>query len=312
MASSSLKRSWQSWLKSFILYQKAQGLAQRTIDDYNYHVQHFFKAYPDALKDYETLQESVLDYFAKSNSLAPATFNTRRKCLRCFFGWLKEKGVIPENPILEIRHRKEDKIPRSAPEEALEKLLSLPNKKTFAGLRDYALIVFTLDTGIRPKEAFGLIPENFNLEIGQVEIPAAIAKTRQSRILPLHPQTVFAVSELLMARPRHWSTNVPVFCTEDGRPLNRNQWARRMRQYSSALGVKIKPYSLRHSFALLFLRNGGNAFSLQSMLGHTNMDMTSKYVYLSKNDIETAHKDASPINRILSKTKRIRNIKPRD
>jgi site-specific recombinase XerD len=109
----------------------------------------------------------------------------------------------------------------------------------------------------------------------------------------LHPQTVFAVSELLMAGPQHWSANVPVFCTEDGRPLNRNQWARRMRQYSSALGVKIKPYSLRHSFALLFLRNGGNGFSLQSMLGHTTMDMTSKYVYLSKNDIETA-REGSP------------------
>jgi integrase/recombinase XerD len=42
-------------------------------------------------------------------------------------------------------------------EDALGKLVSAPNLNTFAGIRDYALILLQLDTGIRPKEALTLI-----------------------------------------------------------------------------------------------------------------------------------------------------------
>lgn len=63
----------------------------------------------------------------------------------------------------------------------------------------------------------------------------------------------------------------------------------------------------RHSFALLYLRKGGNAFSLQNTLGHEDMSMTKRYVNLSGQDLKEIHKTASPLNSLLnSKVKRKR------
>lgn len=136
-----------------------------------------------------------------------------------------------------------------------------------------------------------------------------VSKTRKRRLLPMLPQSVIVVAELLQARYQGWQDTVPVFCTEEGGMMRKDQWARRMREYSEKIGKKITPYQLRHSFALLFLRNGGNAFGLQHMLGHTTMEMTEKYVYLSKSDVEDVHYTASPLNRLLPPKKRIRKIK---
>lgn len=294
----------------FLLYKKAQGLAERTLQDYEYNIGLFFREYPNALKDDETLEMAVLEYFSSIGHLAPATFNSRRKNLNTFFLWLKdEKGIIEQNPICHIKRRKEEKLPRASDEETLAKLLKAPDITTFAGLRDYALIVLTLDTGIRPGEAFGLLKKDFDLETGQIEIPAEVAKTRTRRILPILPQTVLAIAELIQARHKYWPDTVPVFCTENGGKLGKNQWGRRMIEYSEKIGKKVTPYQLRHSFALLFLRNKGSAFHLQQMLGHTTMEMTEKYVYLSKSDVDEVHYTASPLNRLLPPKKRIRKIK---
>jgi len=294
----------------FLLYKKAQGLAERTLKDYEYNIGLFFKAYPRALKNDETLEMAVLEYFAGIGHLAPSTFNSRRKNLNTFLDWLRdEKKVIKKNPIKSIKRRKEEKMPRASDEDTLSKLLQAPNRSTFAGLRDYALIVLTLDTGIRPGEAFGLLKKDFDLEKGQVEIPAEVAKTRTRRILPILPQTILAIAELIQSRHKYWPDTVPVFCTENGGKLGKNQWGRRMIEYSEKIGRKVTPYQLRHSFALLFLRNKGSAFHLQQMLGHTTMEMTEKYVYLSKSDVDEVHYTASPLNKLLPPKKRIRKIK---
>ncbi|WP_207744497.1 tyrosine-type recombinase/integrase [Desulfallas sp. Bu1-1] len=95
----------------------------------------------------------------------------------------------------------------------------MPNKKTFAGLRDYALILLILDTGIRPKEAFSLLVSDINLRNLNVVIRAENAKTRVSRTMPVMPATAQVIRDLIAARHPAWKDSVPVFCTADGTPL---------------------------------------------------------------------------------------------
>ena len=73
------KTNWESSLDYFLLFKKSQGLAVRTLNDYREHVTQFFKVSGVDLDSYERLKLGVMRYFADSSSLAPATFNTRRK-----------------------------------------------------------------------------------------------------------------------------------------------------------------------------------------------------------------------------------------
>ena len=51
-------------------------------------------------------------------------------------------------------------------------------------------------------------------------------------------------------------------------------------KYSEKSGEKITPYQLRHSFATLFLKNGGDVFSLQHLMAHADLRTTKRYTEL--------------------------------
>ena len=67
------------------------------------------------------------------------------------------------------------------------------------------------------------------------------------------------------------------------------------------MGIKAKvavyPHKLRHTFAVSFLRAGGDVFSLKYLLGHSTLAMTQRYVQsLDANDAANAHKKFSPLD----------------
>lgn len=301
-----LPSTWREALSEFILTKQAEGISQRTVQDYQYHISLLFTRYPNAW-DPANLKKAVLAHMAQP--VAPATFNIRRKYLKTFFAWCVDEGIFPENPLSGIRKRKDEGRARCINESVLAQLLTLPDRRTFTGLRDYALILLTLDVGVRPKEALSLVPEDFDLEDATLVIRREISKTRKGAILPLTPQVVEAVRQLLRARHPAWSGQTPVFCTRDGTPLTVRRWEARMRKYSSALGVKLTPYDLRHGFATLFLKSGGHAYALQKLLRHSSMDMVKRYVQLTEGDIREQHELASPVKRLMPRRARVNRIR---
>ncbi len=67
--------------------------------------------------------------------------------LRGFFEWAKSEGIVKADIMRGIAMRRENDVPRSVDEDLIKKLLALPDTTTFAGLRDLALLVLTMDTG---------------------------------------------------------------------------------------------------------------------------------------------------------------------
>ena len=81
------------------------------------------------------------------------------------------------------------------------------------------------------------------------------------------------------------------------------------RTYSEICGVKITPYQLRHSFATLFLKNGGDVFTLQHLMGHADLRMTRRYAELDEAFVEQQHKSFSPVVLLeQAKNNRVRRI----
>ncbi len=247
---------WKGYFEDFLLTKRIEGLRERTIKDYIYHINLFFKNYPN-IRSFIELSLAVKNYFSKN--CAPATFNIRRLYLKSFFSYLVKEQIILKNPI-DFPKRKEEARIYNINQEVLKKLLSLPNKNTFAGLRDYCLILLTLDTGIRPKEAISLIPTDINLSSLEITVRMEIAKTKT---LPISPITAIHTQKLLRVRPSNWNDEFPVSCSYNGQPMLETSWSHRLKKYSKKINFSITPYSLRHCFALYYIRSGGNVFTLQ-------------------------------------------------
>ncbi len=295
--------TWEEALKQFLWWKQGEQVSKRTIEDYRYHVTRFFTCHPDAYNP-KNVKKCVLEYM--SRECKPTTYNLRLIYLRTFFKWAVKEGIFPENPLEGFQKKKDEGRVVDTDTETLERLLSLPDRATFSGLRDYALLLLTLDTGIRPGEAFLLLPDDFNFKSLQVTVRRETAKTRTSRTLPILPITANAVRELIAARHPSWRGNVPVFCTQDGRPLDRHSWGDRVESYAKKLGVKLWPYALRHAFALTYIRNGGYELGLQRTLGHSTLAMTRRYVNLTQADLREMNTAASPLNTLLPQRHRVR------
>ena len=56
--------------------------------------------------------------------------------------------------------------------------------------------------------------------------------------------------------------------------------------------------TLRHSFALAYIENGGDPFSLQRILGHTDQTTAAKYVNMARSNVKAQHSKHSPGERL--------------
>ena len=90
----------------------------------------------------------------------------------------------------------------------------------------------------------------------------------------------------------------PLFETSKHQALERNA----LRKMLGTMGDRaeivehVTPHRLRHTFAITYLRNGGDVYTLQRLLGHSTMDMVKRYLALAQTDIADAHRRASPVD----------------
>ncbi|KLU64307.1 tyrosine recombinase XerC [Desulfosporosinus acididurans] len=212
---------WEDTLSMFLAEKKAQGRSDTTIHDYDYHIHKYYRLFPDG-----NLQANLYAYMTEK--IAPATYNIRLAYLKGFYKWCVEQGYMDENPLKNLSKRRAEPRIVELDTETLTELVKLPDVRTYAGLRDKALIFLTIDTGIRPKEACQLTKHDFNSRTLEIFIRAEIAKTRNQRILPVSQATASLISQLIAVRPREWIDVTPIFASADGTMLNRHTWGDRL------------------------------------------------------------------------------------
>ncbi len=76
-------------------------------------------------------------------------------------------------------------------------------------------------------------------------------------------------------------------------------------------GVRVSPHTFRHTMAVTFLRNGGDVFILQRILGRSQLEAVRGYVNLAQPDISRVHRRNSPVDNLELKLPRLRRKKAR-
>jgi integrase/recombinase XerC/integrase/recombinase XerD len=167
--------------------------------------------------------------------------------------------------------------------------------------RDYAVVLFMLDTGARASEVCSLRVPDVDLTGRKVKVAG---KGGKSRTLFLSLPVTQALTDYLRTR-----RDGPLFLAERGKGVKAGRSLTRyglqkliqsLGMAAGVVGVRCSPHTLRHTFAVEFIRGGGNSFALKELLGHSSLDMTNRYVALALADLENQHRNYSPASRLLT------------
>lgn len=105
-------------------------------------------------------------------------------------------------------------------------------------------------------------------------------------------------------KPQEWENWL--FPNYEGGRLTTTYLDKDFAKVSRLSGVKITPYQLRHSFATLYLQNGGDLFTLQKQMGHSDLRMTKRYTEIDDRFLQLQHTAFSPVNLLGQKQKVIK------
>ncbi|MFP6649072.1 MAG: tyrosine-type recombinase/integrase, partial [Pirellulaceae bacterium] len=229
--------------------------------------------------------------------VSKTAINTYARGIRAFFATLEREEFIAPHDIAKARVPKAP-IKQIVPftESELKAIFGAIGTKGPLSARNRAMALLLLDPGLRVSEACGLSDDDVDLSEMQITVTG---KGGRDRLLPL---SRWATKALLVykvkARPEPLGCD-NFFLTKEGIPVSPSAVEQMLTRVGNRTGVRgVTPHRFRHSFALLFLRNGGDSFHLQRLLGHSTLEMTRRYTRLADVDIKEAHRKFSPSDRL--------------
>ena len=291
--------------QDFLAIKRAQLLSAETLRDYEMQLGRFIRSSANST-DYETLERDTLNFFSSIPNTSSARYNKPYQYITAFLSWMVKEGHISRNPITanELRKRRDDGNIKPVSVEELRCFMDKLDRKTYTGLRTYTVILVMLDCGIRTKELLQLREDDFNAVAGTLLVSKTIAKTRRERILYLSPQTVKAIVAFIQIKPAEWEKWL--FPNYEGKQLTTTYLDKDFAKNSKVSGIKITPYQLRHSFATLYLKGGGDLFTLQKQMGHSDLRMTKRYTEIDNGFLQEQHATFSPVHLLGQKPKIIK------
>jgi integrase len=293
---------WDAVVMVFLNYKEAIHCAPRTVRDYRSTLDLFKERTQPDLNDPKGLKKAALLFLKDYDN--PYTYNRNRAYLKAFLNWCISEGIIVcKNPLEGTPQRKTFPRIRHLDEDTLKKLLRQPDKRAYNGFRDYAMMLVMLDCGVRPGELLQVLPGDVDLKQGIIRVPATVAKNRLERTVSISNPTINALNRVMSARHPLWGEDVPLFCSRDGKKMHSTSWSQAFKKYvkKAKLDSTITSYDLRHTFAIMFLRNGGNLFALKTIMGHQELKMTERYARFIGRDVKREHEKASPVKQLMSK-----------
>ncbi len=180
----------------------------------------------------------------------------------------------------------------------LDALLAAPDRSTWHGRRDHALLVLAAQTGLRVSELTGLTIDDLHLGTGAHAY--CRGKGRKDRCTPLTSHTAGILSEWLAER--HAPGTAPLFCTRSGTPMSTDAVGRLTGKYASLAAPacpsmtarKITPHTLRHTAAMNLLHAGVDITVIALWLGHESPTTTRIYLHADMALKENAIARTSP------------------
>jgi integrase/recombinase XerD len=308
-------------IEGFILSRRAEGISPNTILIYRWTFQRLLEYLGD--QDIHAIHNEDIQRFylwlqtdykptrknGDESALKPSSVEKAWSTLRSFYEWANETLGIEraDSTIKRPKYRSKEITPFT--EQQVKALLkacictrqaSTSNRKAFTmhrdtANRDTAIILVLLDTGLRVSECARLKVENLNTSTGEIFVDAfGTGQKTKSRHVYLGKQALKAIWRYLSDRSEV-EADLPLFISRTGVSMDKNSIRLMVNELGKRAEVQgVHPHRFRHTFAIQYLRNRGDVFTLQRLLGHSTLDMVQHYLSIASADIQDAHRKASP------------------
>ncbi len=169
--------------------------------------------------------------------------------------------------------------------------------------RDRCIVLMLLDTGLRAAEFVALNGGDIDIATGTVQVRGG--KGSKDRTAYLGARTRRELGRYWRAEYKP-ATNAPAWINirvgRGGDRLTDNGLRQVLRRIGERAGVEHShPHTYRRSFALMSLRSGMSVFHLQRLMGHEDISILRQYLALLDGDIQQAHAEHGPIDKLLPK-----------
>ncbi len=317
-------------IEGFVLFKRGERLSKHTIADYLNSFQHLLDYLDGKDPQLEEIQPPQISAFLahlgtvpqiNDNGFAPKPAKTLSKksllnvhtALSSLWTWAEAEDLVSRHIMRHVPRPEPEKraiVPytkaevermfracrRSAPyfhNRAREKSETSNERPT--AVRDEALLRLLIDTGIRASEACRATLRDLDMANRRVMI---YGKGAKERMVSFGDTTARLLWRYMVERPESQPGH-PLFAlsTNEKKPFARRLLWQTVRRIGDRAEVPdARPHRFRHTFAIEYLRNGGDIYTLQRLLGHSSLDMVKTYLAIAQADVESAYRKACPLD----------------
>ena len=224
-------------------------------------------------------------YHLSQKGLSPSTIKGYGEKLKLVLKYHNNPDWLDPTKI--ILPKRNVRTPDWLSQKDVERLINLASSKKRRGCskedkkRLQAIISVLYSTGLR-------VNELCNVDINDIDNDtiSVIGKNKKPRLVFLDKRALYLISEYLKLRKDH---NSALFIGRSGTRLTPSQIQEMFRALSKFSGIDVHPHTLRHSFATNLLENNCHIYTLQRLMGHSDISTTSIYLHIKDPELKEAY-----------------------
>ncbi|MBM7453223.1 integrase/recombinase XerD [Acholeplasma morum] len=290
-------------LKDYEYYLKREkGLSQNTIMAYLRDLEQYrsFLEKYHSIKNVRKIEKKHVEAYLKTlknKQLSSKSSSRKLTAIKGFHQFLYIEKETDNNPAIEIESPKTIKtLPQVLSVDEVVKLLQAIQGDDPLALRNQALLELIYGSGLRVSELLDLKIQDIHLTAGHVRV---IGKGNKEREVPLGELSVIALRQYLTKARNKLTINSTVdylFVNQYGQRLSRQGFFKLLKKLAQNAGInkEVSPHTLRHSFATHLLEAGVDLRTLQSLLGHEDIQTTQIYTHISQKHLKDVYLETHP------------------
>lgn len=280
----------------FIQYQYVKGNSEKTIEYYNYCIRPMIVYFGSEFDIEEFNKDNLRNYAVRlrKTGICSNTLKTYSKGVKAFLSYLYNENYTASNcSSLYLLPKAQRKFIDILTDCEIIHLLNSIDTKTELGKRNYLICCLALGSGLRKSEIINIRIDNFRVNEGYMVVTG---KGDKQRRVPFGLTAKNAFKAYLGASNRKGN----LFLTKQGKPMTESCIERIFKTLSKASLIgRLHCHLLRHTFATNYLIYGGNIYSLQSILGHSDLETVKLYLHLAESQAVYSFSEHSPLDNIL-------------